>query len=310
MAHYLVTGGAGFIGSHLAERLINAGHEVTILDDLSTGKKENIHNNSRLIVGSITDGPVWDEALSGVDGVFHLAAVASVERSRVEWRYTHEVNIGGMVRLLEAISQKHGGKIPVVYASSAAIYGQNEAVPIAETENAAPATAYGADKYACELHAKVAAGVHGIPCLGLRFFNVYGPRQDPSSPYSGVISIFMNRIPAGQTITLYGDGEQSRDFIYVADVVEALSAAMRLLKTGKVHEAVCNVCTGKGTTLKQLIAAIESVSGEKAKITVAPARTGDIKTSLGDTRQCRTVLGITAATPLEQGLKATMESKA
>lgn len=307
MAHYLVTGGAGFIGSHLCDRLLAEGHTVTVLDDLSTGKKENLDERVTLVEDTITREGVFDTLLARTDGVFHLAAVASVERSRREWMWTHEVNLSGMVRLLDAIARS-GRKIPVVYASSAAIYGNNPNLPLKEAEAAAPATAYGVDKYACELHAAVGAGVHGIPSLGFRFFNVYGARQDPSSPYSGVVSIFMERIPVDRPITLFGDGMQTRDFIYVGDVVSAVVAGMLALHEGRVRQDICNVCTGNGVSLKELIAAIESISGKKAEITVAPARTGDIKASLGDARKLESLLGLRAQTSLEAGLKTILDS--
>ena len=306
MAHYLITGGAGFIGSHLCERLAALGHSVHVLDDLSTGKRENLDASVGFTQGCITEKDIFAPLLEGVDGVFHLAAIASVERSRQEWAHTHAVNLGGMVNLLEAIAVT-SRKIPVVYASSAAIYGDNPALPLAEDAMPRPQTAYGADKLGCELHAKVASGVHGIPTLGLRFFNVYGPRQDPASPYSGVISIFARNIPAGRPIVVFGDGRQTRDFIYVGDVVRALCAGMEALKAGKVSDAVCNVCTRRETSLMELIAAIENVGGHKAEIGYAPPRAGDIQASLGDASLLATLLGIDADTPLEAGLKAILE---
>lgn len=305
MARYLVTGGAGFIGSHLCERLVAQGHSVRALDDLSTGKRENLGASVDFTQGCITEKGVFSPLLEEVDGVFHLAAIASVERSRKEWAQTHAVNLGGMVKMLEAIART-SRKIPVVYASSAAIYGDNPELPLKEEATPCPQTAYGADKLGCELHAKVASGVHGIPTLGLRFFNVYGPRQDPSSPYSGVISIFARNIPTGRPVIVYGDGGQTRDFIYVGDVVSALCSAMTALEEGR-GSGVCNVCTGRQTSLLALIAAIESVSGRKAEIGFAPPRAGDIRASLGDASQLASLLGVRADTLLEAGLKAILE---
>lgn len=306
MPHYLVTGGAGFIGSHLCDRLLAEGHRVTVLDDLSTGMRGNLPETVRLVEASITEDGVFEAALEGVDGVFHLAAVASVERSRREWLYTHEVNQGGMVRLLAAVAAS-GRSVPVVYASSAAIYGDNPSVPLREVEVPAPVNAYGVDKLGCELHAAVAKTVHGMDCLGLRFFNVYGPRQDPSSPYSGVISIFMARILAGQPITIYGDGLQSRDFVYVADVVRALEGGMRALLAGTRLPPVLNVCTGRPTDLRGLVEVIESLGSAPAEITVAPARAGDIRHSSGNAEALVQALGMTPSTPLKEGLRTIME---
>src|ERR1700761_3440303 len=227
MSTFLVTGGAGFIGSHLCEALIARGDQVRVLDDLSTGHRRNVPAQATLIVGDVADPTAVAEAMADVDGCFHLAAIASVEKGVTDWLGTHRVNVSGTVTVFDAV-RRQGSRIPVVYASSAAVYGDAAVVPIAETAPCVPLSAYGADKYGCELHARVASHVHGIPAVGLRFFNVYGPRQDPKSPYSGVISIFCERIAAGLPITVYGDGQQTRDFVYVGDVVRALLGAMAL----------------------------------------------------------------------------------
>ena len=224
MSTFLVTGGAGFIGSHLCDALIARGDTVRVLDDLSTGHRSNLPAPATLIEGDVANPAIVALAMAGVDGCFHLAAIASVEKGITEWLGTHNANVTGTITVLDAI-RRQGTKIPVVYASSAAVYGDAATVPIAETEPRMPLSAYGADKYACELHARVASHVHGIPTVGFRFFNVYGPRQDPKSPYSGVISIFCERIAAGVPIDIFGDGQQTRDFIYVLDVVAALLAA-------------------------------------------------------------------------------------
>src|ERR1700677_1344253 len=226
--HYLVTGGAGFIGSHLVDALIAKNHRVTVLDDLSTGKRENVNPQATLIVGDTTDFDTVERAFEGIDGCFHLAAVASVEKSIVEWVRTHSVNITSTVNIFQAAS-KAKGRIPVVYTSSAAVYGDCDKIPTSEDTDKRPLTAYGVDKYACDLHANVAWNVHNVPNIGMRPFNVYGPRQDPGSPYSGVISIFFDRMRQGQPITIFGDGGQMRDFVYVGDAVKAFAAAMEKL---------------------------------------------------------------------------------
>src|SRR6201996_6028020 len=225
MSTYLVTGGAGFIGSHLCDALAGRGDTVRVLDDLSTGHRRNVPPGAHLIVGDVADPAAVDQAMEGVDGCFHLAAIASVEKGVTDWLGTHRANITGTITVFDAI-RRQGSRIPVVYASSAAVYGDATDGPIAETAPCRPLSAYGADKYGFELHARVPSHVHGIPTVGLRFFNVYGPRQDPKSPYSGVISIFCERIAGGLPIAIYGDGQQTRDFVYVADVVRALLAAM------------------------------------------------------------------------------------
>ena len=218
MTSYLVTGGAGFIGSHLCEALVARGDSVRVIDDLSTGHRHNLPPGVPLIVGDVADPDAVARAMEGVDGCFHLAAIASVEQGVTDWLGTHRANLTGTITVFDAI-RRQGSRIPVVYASSAAVYG--DAAHRADRRNrpCPPLSAYGADKYRCELHARVASHVHGIPTVGLRFFNVYGPRQDPKSPYSGVISIFCERISAGQPITSSATASQTRDFVYVGDVV-------------------------------------------------------------------------------------------
>ena len=227
--HYLVTGGCGFIGLHLVRQLLSEGHNVTIIDDLSNSTKDNVPPQATLIVQDITVAGVLDALVQKVDGVFHLAAVVSVVKSTEAWKRTHEVTLGGMVALLDALARfkRH---IPVVYCSSAAVYGDKSDVPFREDCHCTPISAYGADKLSCELHARVGYLVHGIPSIGLRFFNVYGEGQDPHSPYAGVISIFAGQMRASQPVTIYGDGEQIRDYIHVSDVVTAMGASMKALE--------------------------------------------------------------------------------
>src|SRR5665213_2338149 len=252
---YLVTGGAGFIGSHLCDALVGDGHAVRVLDDLSTGVRTNLPASVELIEGDIADQAAMQEAVAGVDGCFHLAAIASVARGVEDWLGTHRANLTGAITLFDTV-RREPLPVPVVYASSAAVYGDGARLPITEDAAKRPLSAYGADKYACELHAEVASHVHAVPTVGLRFFNVYGPRQDPRSPYSGVISIFCERLRRGAPVEVFGDGGQTRDFIAVADVVAALRAAMARRKTvvpvipearGLPASDVYNVCTGIGT---------------------------------------------------------------
>jgi UDP-glucose 4-epimerase len=300
MALYLVTGGAGFIGSHLVEALLARGDRVRVLDDLSTGKRENLGSAAELIVGDVADAACVAGAMRSVDGCFHLAAVASVELGNRDWLGSHRTNLTGAITIFDAARRAQPDRtVPVVYASSAAVYGDTPDLPLAETAATRPLSAYGADKLGCELHARVAAQVHGVRTAGCRFFNVYGPRQDPGSPYSGVISIFFNRIGKGQGITIFGDGGQTRDFIYVADVVQALLKAMGQESPGS---RVFNVCTGKTTTLLELAAAIGRVFGQTPAIAFADARAGDIRESLGNPAMTRDVLGFSANLSIEVGL--------
>ncbi len=307
---YLVTGGCGFIGSHLVEALLARSRQVRVLDDLSTGRRENLPQGAELLVGDVTDPAILAEACAGIVGCFHLAAVASVQRCNEQWRQSHETNLSAFVELLDRARPERDG-FPVVFASSAAVYGNPRELPLPEAAATIPVSAYGADKLGCELHARAGAEVHGTRAVGLRFFNVYGPRQDPSSPYSGVISIFTDRVRAGSGLTIYGDGGQSRDFVYVKDVAAALQAAMAYAEagTGPLFEAL-NVCTGEATTLSQLARTLMAVSGREVPVEHGPQRPGDIRDSVGDSALMRRRLGLGRSTPLEEGLRALLDSLA
>lgn len=304
MALFLVTGGAGFIGSHLADALLADGHRVRVLDDFSTGHLANLDPRCELVRGCVTHPETVAIAMEGAAGCYHLAAIASVARGNEDWRGTHLVNQTGTVTVLDAA---RAGRIPVVYASSAAIYGNLGHATAREDIRPAPLTAYGADKLGSELHAAVALHVHGIPTAGLRFFNVYGPRQDPHSPYSGVISIFAALVAADRTLSVHGDGQQLRDFVYVSDVVTHLRAAMRHLGRGP-DNAVLNVCTGRATSVLDLATTLARLNGRAPRIAHGPARPGDIRRSLGDPSQAIATLGVRADITLEDGLAQTLAS--
>jgi UDP-glucose 4-epimerase len=298
MSTYLVTGGAGFIGSHLCDSLIARGDTVRALDDLSTGHRSNLPAAATLIHGDVADASIVGQAMDGVDGCFHLAAIASVEKGVTDWLGTHRANLTGSITVFDTV-RRQGREIPVVYASSAAVYGDAVTVPIAETQPCRPLSAYGADKYGCELHARVASHVHRIPTVGLRFFNVYGPRQDPKSPYSGVISIFCERISAGEPIRILGDGQQTRDFIYVADVVGALLAGMSLRPA---DAPVFNVCTGTATSVEALARLIADLAGKNLIADAGSPRAGEIRHSSGIPELANTTLGLSERVPLRTGL--------
>jgi len=298
MALFLVTGGCGFIGSHLADALIASGHRVRILDNLSTGRRENMPVAAELIVGDVSDPAAVRQCVAGVDGVYHLAAIASVEQSRRDWLGCHAVNLGGCIQIFDAARQQK--KAPrVVYASSAAVYGDNPAMPLREENAPSPINAYGADKYGCELHGRVATLLHGVPTVGLRFFNIYGQRQDPRSPYSGVISIFADRLARKAPIDIFGDGRQTRDFVAVSDAVRFLVAAMT---TPAAAGAVFNVCTGQGTSILDLAQHVGDTVGTTPEIRFQPARPGDIRISLGDPSRATTSLGVKTTLDIRQGL--------
>lgn len=305
MSTYLVTGGAGFIGSHLCDALLAAGHHVRVVDDLSTGRRENLPPEVTLIVGNAADRALLGAVLDGVAGCFHLAAIASVERGVKEWLHTHQTNLGATVALFDAIAAR-ARPVPVVYASSAAVYGEPTLLPLTEGAEKRPLSAYGADKYGCELHAAVATFVHGIPTVGLRFFNVYGPRQDPRSPYSGVIAIFAERLSKRQPLTIYGDGTQTRDFVFVSDVVRALLAAMDTRPPGA---PVFNVCTGMAVSIRDLADHLGEIVGTKPDLRFAPARAGEIRHSTGAPEAGREALGLAPPVPIRDGLKRLLASR-
>jgi UDP-glucose 4-epimerase len=307
MEKFLVTGGAGFIGSHLADALLAAGQGVRVLDDLSTGRRANLDPRCELLVGDVADPAVLRAALAGVAGCFHLAAIASVARGNADWRGTHRVNQSASVAVFEAA--REAGRLPVVYASSAAVYGDLGGAVATEDAPCAPLTAYGADKLGSELHAAVAWRVHGVPTLGLRFFNVYGPRQDPASPYSGVVSIFAARLTRGEGLVLYGDGRQTRDFVFVADVVAHLLAAMAHLRAAG-GATVLNVCTGRASSVHDLATTLGALFGAAPALSHGPARPGDIARSLGSPARATATLGLTAATALPAGLAALLDGLA
>ncbi len=302
MDSLLVTGGAGFIGSHLCDALLARGTRVRVLDDLSSGRRDNLPDGIELIVGDVADPAAARTALEGMDGCFHLAAIASVQRAAEDWLGTNRVNLVGTIALLDAARAR---QLPVVYASSAAVYGNCPIQPIGEDAPTRPLSAYGADKLGCELHAAVATGVHGVPTTGLRFFNVFGPRQDPTSPYSGVISIFAAQLRRGTAVSVFGDGGQTRDFVFVADVVAALLAAMARLRAGGAvanQADVFNVCTGQATSVLGLARTIAELCGLTPELRHGPAREGDIRHSVGNPAAARVGLGFAAETSLRAGL--------
>src|SRR4051795_1306305 len=307
MSRYLITGGAGFIGSHLSEALIAEGHMVRVLDNFFSGRAENLPPGVELVRGDVTRQEAVSSALDGVDGCFHLAAIASVEYCRKEWLRSHAVNLSGTITVFDEarkVQSRTGRVFPVVYASSAAVYGNTVQIPISEETPTVPVNAYGVDKLGCDMHAAVGGRVHDLAVIGLRFFNIYGPRQDPNSPYSGVVSIFCRRILDGAPIEIHGDGTQIRDFVYVADAVRALRRAMRLAVPREPR--VFNVCSGTGTRIGALARIIAQVRDVPFAPRYVPSRIGDVQVSIGDPRRARRNLGFSAEVGLAQGLARTL----
>ncbi|CAD5379651.1 UDP-glucose 4-epimerase [Pseudomonas sp. OF001] len=297
----LVTGGAGFIGSHLADALLARGHRVRVLDNLSTGKRANLPlDNPRLelVEGDVADIGAVQAALAGCTAVAHLAAVASVQASVDDPVGTHQSNFIGTLNLCEAMREQ--GVRRVLFASSAAVYGQNgEGTAIDEETPKAPLTPYAADKLASEHYLDFYRRQHGLEPAIFRFFNIFGPRQDPSSPYSGVISIFAERALAGLPISVFGDGEQTRDFVYVADLVTLLVQA---LEAPQVEAGAVNVGLDRATSLNQLLAALADILGNLPPVTHGEARAGDIRHSRADNRRLLARFVFSEPTPLRDGL--------
>ncbi|WP_198371312.1 NAD-dependent epimerase/dehydratase family protein [Roseomonas rosulenta] len=307
MRRILVTGGCGFIGSHLCEALAARGDTLRVLDDLSTGKADALPEGAELLRGDVADPGLVREAMAGVDGCVHLAAIASVEKGVQDWLGTHRTNLTGAITVFDAARRaaaEAGRPIPVVYASSAAVYGDASAQPIEESAPLRPLSAYGADKLGCELHARVAGAVHGVPTLGLRFFNVFGPRQAPGSPYSGVISIFCDRVRRGAPVRIYGDGLQTRDFIYVGDVVAALLAGFA---AASAAAPVYNVCSGEACSVLDLLGRIARLSGTEPVVMHEAPRKGEIRHSLGSPRMARERLGLGPARDIDLGLRQVLD---
>lgn len=301
----LVTGGAGFIGSHTVEALVERGWEVTALDNLSTGQRRNLDRavGVRLVVGDIEDQKLVTDLLrpGAFDAVVHLAAVASVTQSVEDPIATHRVNVDGTLHVFEAARQ--AGVRRVVVASSAAIYGDVAVSPVGEDAPKRPSAPYGLQKWFAEQYARLYAEAFGLETVCLRYFNVYGPRQDPASPYSGVISVFADRLAQRQPVRIDGDGGQTRDFVYVKDVAAANVAAVETPLSGYV---AVNVGTGQRTTICELYHRIAALAGTDAAPAFGPPRPGDIRDSCARAERLWEMLGVTARTSLGEGLRHTV----
>ncbi|MDJ0786656.1 MAG: SDR family oxidoreductase [Myxococcota bacterium] len=305
MRNVLVTGGAGFIGGHLADRLVSDGVSVRVLDDFSTGREANlegIRSQIKLIRGDLRDAETVDRAVEGVDVLFHLAAVPSVPRSLAEPERTHSVNATGTLQLLEA-ARRHGVS-RVVMASSSSIYGDTEELPKVETMPPRPRSPYALQKFAAEQYGRLYAEHFGLETVALRYFNVFGPRQDPASEYAAVVPRFVLACLKGETPTIYGDGEQTRDFTFVADVVEANLHAAR---AADVSGLVMNVGGGRQTSLNTLLAMIGELAGTEVKAAYDETRQGDVRDSLADVSLLESRTGFRPAFSLREGLGRTID---
>jgi nucleoside-diphosphate-sugar epimerase len=304
MSTYLVTGGAGFIGSHIVEGLVERGEKVRVLDNLSSGRKDNLApfiGRIEFLEGDIRDLETCRRAVLGVDHVLHQAAVASVALSVEDPLLTNAVNVTGTLNLL--VAAREAGAKSFVLASSSAVYGDDRAPAKVEGREGKPQSPYGVSKLVGEKYAQAFHALHGMKTVALRYFNVFGPRQDPSSQYAAVIPQFITRILAGEKPVIYGDGEQTRDFVYVKNIVEAnLLAAV---SGGGAGEAV-NIACGEKLTVNALLRAVNGALGSAVEAVRAEPRPGDIKHSTADIGKARRTIGYEPKVPFLEGLRETI----
>jgi nucleoside-diphosphate-sugar epimerase len=299
----LVTGGAGFIGSSIARALLARGDEVRVLDDFSSGKRENLADLAGRVdlhEGDIRDDAALERALAGVELVFHEAAIPSVPRSLVDPLSSHDVDATGTLKVL--FHAKKAGVRRVVYAASSAAYGDTPTLPKIETMRPSPLSPYAVAKLAGELYCQMYATAYGLETVSLRYFNVFGARQDPQSEYAAVIPRFVTAALRGEGVTIFGDGTQSRDFCYIDNTVEAnLLAASAPAE--RVSGRMFNVACGEATTLNQVVERLGTIVGKQIPVTYAPARVGDVKHSLADIGEARAQLGYKGDVSFLEGLR-------
>jgi UDP-glucose 4-epimerase len=306
MKSYLVTGGGGFIGSHLVDALLAAGHRVRVLDNFSTGRRENlaaVRDRVELLEGSITEPEVVAAAVEGVDCVFHLAALPSVQRSVENPIATHEACAAGTLRVLDAA--RRAGVRRLVYAASSSAYGDTPGAVRTEDAPVAPLSPYAAAKLAGEQYCRAFTTTYGFETVRLRFFNVFGPRQNPFSPYSGVIALFLAAMTADRPPVVHGDGQQSRDFTYVANAVQAV---MRAAEAPAAVGNVYNVGNGGATSVLDLVAQLNALLGTRLAPAHQPSRPGDVRHSQADIARARRDLGYAPSVTFAEGLRQTLDA--
>ncbi len=305
MKKYVVTGGAGFIGSTLVRTLLDAGGKVIVIDNLLSGHERNlaeVRDRVELHVLDIRDGASIAPVIAGADTVFHLAAIPSVPRSIDEPRLSHEVNINGTFEVFDAAVK--GNVRRLVYAASSSAYGDSETLPKIETMPAKPKSPYAVQKYLGELYASVYASCFGLETVALRFFNVYGPRQDPSSAYSGILSLFMKHLIERTQPTIFGDGEQSRDFTYVEDVA---ALCLKAAHAPGVAGSMFNAGNGGRYTLNEIWSMLQKMEGVEIPLKYGPPRAGDVRHSMADTTAAKAALGHAPRFSIEAGLGKTLD---
>jgi UDP-N-acetylglucosamine/UDP-N-acetyl-alpha-D-glucosaminouronate 4-epimerase len=303
MSHYLVTGGAGFIGSHLVEELVRRGHQVRVADSLITGKRRNLDHITgvEFIQGDLADASVAQRVVAGVEYVLHQAAIPSVPRSVADPITSNRANVDATLNVL--VAARDAGVKRLVYAGSSSAYGDTPTLPKREDMPTNPLSPYALQKLVGEQYCQMFTRLYGLETVTIRYFNVFGPRQDPGSPYSGVISLFATALLDKRQPTIYGDGEQTRDFTYVANVVDGV---MRACEAKDASGEVINVATGGRISLNELLRVMNSIVGTDIKPIYAPARAGDVRDSQADISKAERLLKYTPVVDLQEGLRRTL----
>jgi len=306
MSKVLVTGGAGFIGSNLTEELLKRGHLVRVLDDFSTGKRENLifekkYPSLEVIKGDLRDLRTCQKAVKGVEYVFHQGALPSVQRSVEDPETSNAVNVGGTLNIL--LAARDGGVKRVIYAASSSVYGDTPTLPKHEEMPANPLSPYALQKYVGEKYCRLFYQLYGLETISLRYFNIFGPKQDPNSLYSAVIPKFIDALLEGRSPVIFGDGEQSRDFTYIENVVQANLLAM---SAERLHGEAINIACGKRISLNRLLNVLKEILGSKLLPVYEEARKGDVKHSLADIRRAKEMIKYEPKVGIEIGLKKTV----
>jgi nucleoside-diphosphate-sugar epimerase len=302
LANYLVTGGAGFIGSHLSEELVKRGHRVRVVDNFVTGYQRNIRDGVEFVKGDLADPSVAETVVKGIEYVLHEAAIPSVPRSVANPLESNRANIDSTLNLL--IASRDSGVKRLVFAGSSSVYGDTEVLPKTETMPTNPLSPYALQKLMGEMYGQMFTRLYGFEAVTTRYFNVFGPRQDPGSPYSGVISLFIKALHEGSQPVIYGDGEQTRDFTYVTNVVDGV---IRAAETPGVGGEVFNIATNGRISLNELLATLKKIFGSNVEPIYKEVRAGDVRDSQADISKAQRLLGYQPIVGLEEGLRHTVD---